>query len=238
MMRFSKSHIQVAANMAGWGHWTRILAIALHQPHVQFDVYNTVIPNLPLPKWIPNVKRVTALQTGIPLVCEHGYESLSPYSAGDFSQILCVRKASRTQPDEIDYHEIITVSDLDFLGDFPPVILQTPVINKNFPNRVLVCNEASNLEYLKGLHPDYTHKLVHPITSMRGRIEHLVGIGSYNLFWKCVYYEIPCKLYPSIWPNDSIWRMKQLGERPMPKQFANGALAVGKQVCSWWQQFS
>lgn len=230
--------IQVAANMAGWGHWTRILAIALHQPQVQFDVYNTVIPSLPLPKWIPNVKRVTSLKTGIPLVCEHGYESLNPYRAEDFPRILCVRKASRTKPDRNVYHRVITISDLDFCGDFPPVILETPVVDEPFPERVLVCNEVNNLKYLKALHPDYTHKLIYPITSMRGKIKHLVGIGSYNLFWECVYYQIPCKLYPSVWPNDSIWRMKQLGERPMPEKFVNGAAAVGQEICKWWEEFS
>lgn len=232
----SSPTIQVAANMAGWGHWTRILALALHQPQVQFEIYNAVIPNLPLPKWIPNIKRVYSLQKGIPLVCEHGFESLNPYQASDFPKILCVRKTSRESPDPNVYTQVMTVSDLDKPGDFSPVVLETPLVNKPFPNHVLVCNEASNLEYLRRLHPDYTHKLVHPITSMRQQIEHLVGIGSYNLFWECAYYGIPCRLYPSVWPNDSLWRMGQLGERPMPGHFENGAPALSQAIWSWWRE--
>ncbi len=225
--------IQIAANAPGWGHWTRVLALVTYLPQFHIKLYHRMGKVL-IPQWIRNVEVVATLETGIPLICEYGWEACRPYQPSDFPHSLCVRKISRQRPDEAGYDRILTISDLDQIGDFPPTVLETPALTQPFDSHIIVASETRNHAFLKEKYPTYSQKIVYPITTMRRSIQHLVGIGSYNLFWECVYYQIPCTFYPSTWKNDSNWRLAHLGDRPLPDPFVNGAPEVAKAMAEWW----
>ncbi|WP_156820064.1 hypothetical protein [Synechococcus sp. PCC 7336] len=229
--------IQVAANAPGWGHWTRILALAAHLPQIQFDVYHTA-SKVPIPPWMKNVKATSSLKTNQPLVCEHGWESARPYKPSDFTNCLCIRKISRRNPDIAPYDRILTISDLGQKGDFEPVVLETPASSRTYHSHIIVSSEKRNHQFLRNIYPDYSHEVIFPITTMRKSIKHLAGIAGYNLFWECAYYQIPCTLYPSTWLNDSHRRLQKLGSSDMPPTFKNGANEVASEMLDWWENIS
>ncbi|WP_156820218.1 hypothetical protein [Synechococcus sp. PCC 7336] len=234
-MSNSSPIIQVAVNAPGWGHWTRILALVIHLPQIHFKVYHT-LSHVPLPKWINNVEVVSQLQPHQPIVCEHGWESARPYGPNDFSHSLCIRKISRRRPDLAGYDRLITVSDVDEAGDFPPVVLETKASERSYDSNVIVSSEKKNHQFLREKYPAYSHQVIYPITVMRNSIKHLIGIAGYNLFWECAYYQIPCKLYPSTWLNDSHRRLARLGKRALPAPFINGAPSVARTMLEWWTE--
>ena len=225
--------IQVAANAPGWGHWTRVLALATYLPDYRFDIYHR-LSSVPIPPWLKNVRQVNELRTNQALICEHGWESARPYNPEDFTKCLCIRKASRLRPDMVGFDKIITVSDIDQDGDYPPVVLETKASKRQYASHVIASSEIRNNKYLSGLYPDYSKEIIFPITVMRNSIQHLAGIAGYNLFWECAYYQIPCTLYRSTWANDSHRRLERLGKRPMPSTFENGASKVASALLSWW----
>ncbi|NJK64952.1 MAG: hypothetical protein HC921_21605 [Synechococcaceae cyanobacterium SM2_3_1] len=210
-----------------------MLALAVHLPYIHFLIYN-MDPKVPLPVWISNVKRVTTLIDGYPIICEHGWEAAEPYQKNDFSASLCIRKISRVTPDKNSFDHIITVSDINQDGDYPPVVLETPLIDTAFDPYIIISTEGNNRKFLKEKYPDYSYRVVYPVTSMRNSIKHIAGIAGYNLFWECAYYQIPCTLYPSVWRNDSHARLEKLGNDPMPPTFTNGAKEVALAMLQWW----
>ncbi|MGF1574764.1 MAG: hypothetical protein ACFCU9_02270 [Cyanophyceae cyanobacterium] len=233
--RLSDHRLQVAANLYGWGHWTRILALAVHLPQVQFQVYNTMMPKLPQPHWIPNVERVSTLETGMPLICDYSWQSALPYQPSDFPKSLCIRRHTPGESwDPRPFSQTLLAADLNRPGHFPPVVLETPIVNKPFDSHIVVSSEQSNHHFLAQLYPTYSHRVVFPVTSFRQQIQHLVGIAGYNLFWECAYYGIPCTLHRATHVNDSHHRLDELGDRPMPDPFVNGAPALAQALYDWW----
>lgn len=230
----SLNSIQVGANLSGWGHWTRILAIALHLPQVHFRIYHTLHP-VPIPSFITNVTKVDRLETGQPIVCDRDWHSVQPYKPEHFTHSLCLHRSISIQPfDPSQYDRVLYLTDVDAPGDIPPIVLETPPSAQPFPHRVIASNEIHNCRWLQARYPNYARRTVYPITRMRSHIEHLVGIGGYNLFWECAYHQIPCTLYPSTWYNDSVVRMKRLGDRLLPDTFDNGAPIAAQVILEWW----
>lgn len=229
--------IQVAASAPGWGHWTRVLAIARELPDFGFEVYHPS-PHVPLPPLVPNVVRVDRLRVGKPVVLEHGWECARPHRPNAFATSFCVRKASRTRPDMAPIARVLTVQDLGSPGDVSPVVLRTPAVKRPFAPRVIVSSESSNRTFLKERHPEHSDRIQFPITAFRRSLEHVAGIAGYNLFWECVHYRIPCTLYPSTWFNDSIERMHRLRQLGWPDQVKNGAPEVAEALRDWWSEVS
>lgn len=229
--------IQVAVRTPGWGHWVRVLALTTFMPQFNFKLYHTS-PLMPLPKRLfPNVIHVTKLDTKSPIICEHGWISALPYQQSDFSKTLCIRRVSARSNQNDNWNQfdqILTVSDIKEPGDFPPVVLETPISHSPFPSQIISCNDTNNYGFLTEKYPDYSSRIVFPITLYRQQIRHLVGIAGYNLFWECAYYKIPCTLYRSTFFNDSHRRLDLLGKDPIPASFTNGAPSVARALADWW----
>lgn len=228
--------LQMAANLTGWGHWTRMLAIAQQLPQVQIQIYHQ-LHKVPLPSFIKNVEQVQRLEVDQPIICDRDWNSVWPYQPEDFRCGLCVHRLLSMQPfDPAEYDQVLYLSDQGIQGDFNPVVLETPELNQNFDSHVIASSEIHNTRFLREQYPDYSRRIIYPITAMREQIKHLVGIAGYNLFWECAYYQIPCTLYPSLHRNDSNLRLERLGDQPFPGPFANGAPEVAKAVLDWWLQ--
>ncbi|NJM00562.1 MAG: hypothetical protein HC924_18105 [Synechococcaceae cyanobacterium SM2_3_2] len=211
-----------------------MLAIAAYLPHIRFHFYNRRLRHQ-IPDWIHNVKQVTTLEPGKGILCEHGWESAHPYQPHDFTHSLCIRKISRQNPDMAGYDTILTVSDINRTGDFPPVVLETPALPQPCASHIIASSEKKNRQFLAALYPHYAQEIVFPLTAYRLHLNHVVGIAGYNLFWECAYYRIPCQLYRSQWFNDSHWRLDQLGEHPIPSLSQNGAPLVAEALWQYLQ---